>query len=292
MGQEMGRTSARRLFSRLSEDLATVAAEYSGFVACPLCLRLFPGDAIDLEDPELTEEHIIPGELGGTITTLTCKRCNNTHGSKIDAHLIQMLRSRDSFAGLSNRPFRGRIEIGGLTVPTDIDWKASVGEMTTFSLRQFKPSVHEAIQNQMRDGSVKTINVSISFDYIPGRTNIALLRIAYLAMFREIGYGYILSPAASVIREVIGSFEKCPIEVGQFVGRIGIESASISEPLHFLKIKGGIAIMVIMTLVTETKRYYAAFMPSPDLPSEAVITTLCDAAKSMTRAFPAGEQSA
>jgi hypothetical protein len=40
--------------------------------------------------------------------------------------------------------------------------------------------------------------------------------------------------------------------------------------------------MVVMTLHTETKRYYAAFMPSPELKPETVVATLRDAAKSVS----------
>jgi hypothetical protein len=279
----VGRLSAHKLFSKLSDDLATINVKYRGLVACPLCLRLFAEEGIDIEEPELTEEHIIPRELGGNIKTLTCKLCNNLHGSQIDAHLVQMLRSRDSIEGLSNRPFRGRIEIAGMRVPTNIDWKASVGKMTTFGLRQFKPAVHEAIREKMRSGIVKTMNVTLIFDFIPGRANIGLLRIAYLAMFREFGYGYILSPAAAAIRGIINTFDKCPAEVGRFVGQVGGQPERFGKPLQLLKIRGGIAIMVVATLVTETKRYYAAFMPSPELPPESVIATLCDAAQSVTR---------
>lgn len=289
----MGRALAHKLFSPLSEDLATINAKYRGFVECPLCLRLFAEEAIDLEPPQLTDEHIIPGELGGDTTrTLTCKRCNNVHGSKIDAQLIQMLRSRDAIEGLSNRPFPGRIEIGGIEFPTDIDWKASVGKMTTFELRQFNPVQHEAMKDQLRDGSVKTIKVSLNFGFIPERINIALLRIAYLTMFREFGYNYILSPAASVVREIINSFEKCPKEIWQFVGQVGVEPGRFIEPVQLLKIRDGIAVMVVMTLVTETRRYYATFMPSPELAPESVITTLCDAAKSVTRRPPEEAQCA
>jgi hypothetical protein len=49
---------------------------------------------------------------------------------------------------------------------------------------------------------------------------------------------------------------------------------------------------VVMTLVTETKRYYGTFMPSPELAPESVITVLCDAAKSVTRRPPAEAQCA
>jgi len=217
------------------------------------------------------------------MTTLTCRSCNNTHGSKIDAHLIQMMRSRDSIEGLSDRPFRGRIEVAGMSVPTDINWKASVGKTTTFALRPFDPVVHEAIRSEMTGGKVRTLNVTLRFDFIPGRSNLALLRIAYLAMFRELGYRYILSRSVSVIRNVINSFETCPSEIGQFVGEMGGEPQRFGKGIHFLKIRDGIAIMVVVPLITETTRYYAAFMPSPELPPESVITTLCDAARSLDR---------
>jgi hypothetical protein len=292
--ETMGRALAHRLFSQLSEDLATINAKYRGLVGCPLCLSLFAESAIDLEPSELTDEHIIPRELGGNINTrtLTCKCCNNVHGSKLDAHLIQMLRSRDSIEGLGNRSLHGRIKVGDITVPTDIDWKASVGRMSTFGLRRFNPVQHEAMKDQLTSGSVKTINVSLNFDFIPGRANIALLRIAYLTMFREFGYSYILSQAASIIREIINSFQKYPAEIGQFVGEVGIEPGLLIEPVQLLKVRDGIAVMVVMTLVTETKRYYATFMPSPELVPESVITTLCDAAKSVTRRPPAEAQCA
>jgi len=177
-----------------------------------------------------------------------------------------------------------------MTVPTDIDWKASVGKLTTFALRRFKPAVHEAIRGHMTSGNVKTINVTLSFDFIPGRADIALLRIAYLAMFREYGYRYTLSPAASVIREIINSFQKCPPEMGQLVGQVRSEPERFGKRLQLLKIQGGVAIMVVMPLVTETTRYYAAFMPSPELPPESVIAILCNAAKSVTRRPPSETQ--
>jgi hypothetical protein len=115
------------------------------------------------------------------------------------------------------------------------------------------------------------------------RADIALLRIAYLAMFREFGYRYILSPAASVIREIINSFDQCPMGIGKFIGQVrGGEPERFGKSLQLLKIQGGIAIMVVMTLVTETKRYNAALMPSPELPPKSVIATLCGAAKSVS----------
>src|SRR5665213_944556 len=214
----MSKERAHRLFSRLALDLTRVTPDHPDHILCPLCLRPFARKAIDMADPELTEEHIIPEEIGGRLLTLTCRSCNNTHGSQLDAHLIQMLRSKDALDGFGTRPFCGRIEVGGVTVPTDIDWKVSSGETTTFRLRQFNPDVHAAIQRQMSESPVESINVTLNLGYVPLRSYIAVLRIAYLAMFKEMGYWYILSPAASVVREIVYDFEKAPRELGQIVG--------------------------------------------------------------------------
>ena len=277
----MQRARTHRMFAELSADLAKITPNYPVQVGCPLCLRTFTEDAIDLEEPELTEEHIIPEELGGKIVTLTCKTCNNVHGAKIDAHLIQMMRSRDTMEGFGKRPFRGSIKVSGMTVPTDVDWKAFAGETTTFRLRKFKPGVHDAIRAEMRKGTVETINVHFSFDYIPARANIALLRAGYLAMFQRLGYSYILNPTLAVMREIINTYENYREELGQFVGEVGSDGASFKEPLHFIPIQGGIAVMVVMTLKTDAKRHYAAFLPSPELQPGGVLATLGEAAKSI-----------
>src|SRR5437667_10578715 len=94
----MARKRAHCLFSKLSGDLARTA-NYSNKVLCPLCLQSYSEDAIDLEEPELTVEHIAPESLGGKVVTLSCKSCNSTHGSRLDSHLVQMVRSQDSLAG-------------------------------------------------------------------------------------------------------------------------------------------------------------------------------------------------
>ena len=114
----MSAERAHHSFSALAADLARFTPEYPGKILCPLCLTPYAEEALDLDEPLLTEEHIIPGELGGRIVTLSCKACNSTHGAKIDHHLIELVRSRDTAEGKGTRPFRGQLEIAGMTVPT------------------------------------------------------------------------------------------------------------------------------------------------------------------------------
>jgi hypothetical protein len=273
--------SKKEIFSRLALDLARFTADYPGQILCPLCLTPYAEDALDSDDPLLTEEHIIPGELGGRVVTLSCKACNNTHGSEIDRHLIERVRSRDIFDGHGTRPFRGRIEIAGLTVPTDIDWKAPVGEMTTFQLRQFDPAVHDAIRERFKDGSVASLGVTMLPNYVPLRASLGVLRIGYLAMFHAVGYGYILSPAARVVRELIADFENVPLEVDH----MALEANSISplpaQAIEFHGTSGASAVMVLIRLTADTTRYYAAFMPRPEVQPEHVVSALCAAAEGL-----------
>src|SRR5215203_478907 len=59
---------------------------------CPLCLSDFRHAPEAPLDQIVAEEHVVPKALGGRIVTLTCRRCNNTHGSALEKHLIQRVR--------------------------------------------------------------------------------------------------------------------------------------------------------------------------------------------------------
>jgi HNH endonuclease len=275
----MAREKVHSLFRKQAADLAAVCSDYPGRVLCPLCLTAFGEDAIDLAEPELTEEHVIPSELGGRLLTLTCKRCNNLHGAEIDSHLIQRLRVEDSLEGAHDWPLKGRLEVAGMRAPADVDWRAHRNEMTQFRLRQFNPVVHDAIRESLRSRSVDTINVHFSFDYIPYRTDIGILRIAYLAAFRAWGYGYILSPAVQVVRNLINDFENVNEEVLEIVGQIRDISPVPQEPVQFLWFAEGPAIMAIIRLRAVTRRHYATFLPVPGGPPEEVFDILLRTAR-------------
>ena len=81
----MDRERAHRTFKQLAQDLARVKGHDSNVVLCPLCLGEYSEEALDLDDPELTEEHIIPGSLGGklrrchAIAATACMAPNSMH---------------------------------------------------------------------------------------------------------------------------------------------------------------------------------------------------------------------
>ena len=84
-----------RLFWELAADYQNFRTEAVDTVACPLCLAEY--DLANIAD--LTREHIVPSKLGGRSETLTCRKCNNTQGSCLDSHLINLMKSMDAIEG-------------------------------------------------------------------------------------------------------------------------------------------------------------------------------------------------
>ncbi len=76
----MARERAHYIFAELSEDLARTVANSFNRVLCPLCLQAYSDDAIDLEEPELTEEHIIPESLPCTKRLSEISKCGICSG--------------------------------------------------------------------------------------------------------------------------------------------------------------------------------------------------------------------
>lgn len=105
--------------------------------------------------------------------------------------------------------------------------------------------------------------------------HLGVLRIAYLAMFHRSGYSYILSPAAQVVRQLIADFEHIPSVVDDVVLEVNSISPLPKSPIEFQRVSGAPAIMVIVRLTADTTRYYATFLPYPQVPPEQVLNVLC-----------------
>lgn len=126
----MGRQSKQteEMFSRLAVDLAATRPGLVDSVLCPLCLRSLGRETLNSQgDDRLTVEHIVPSALGGGLITLTCKKCNNSHGSEVDAHLVQMVRAHNSLAG-DGSTLRGSLQICGLKLPAQTAWGGEKGK--------------------------------------------------------------------------------------------------------------------------------------------------------------------
>ena len=76
-----------------AEDLPPTGEYY----ACPCCLRAYGRDAPS--DGTLTYEDVPPKSVGGRWLVLTCKQCNNTAGTRLDAQARLREEQLDFLAG-------------------------------------------------------------------------------------------------------------------------------------------------------------------------------------------------
>jgi hypothetical protein len=191
----------RRLFDFYSANLVLYAPpELDDHFLCPLCFRKFSRP--DIEAGLLSIEHIISEALGGTLETLACVECNNDGGTEIEAHITKQLKVRDQFRGLNEEPVRGRVEIGGHRFAADIKWSQDEkNAILMFGKRKASNLASLNGASQALGEGAGPIKVEISFGYREGRPEIALLRMGYLAMFRQFGYGYVLHRNLDIVRE-------------------------------------------------------------------------------------------
>ena len=182
------------------------------------------------------------------------------------------MRSQDSLAGLGTLPLKGRIGIAGNQLPARFD----VSDRT-FRVGGSRPAVLDEIKHVFQEGRIESIDLNFSLGYIPGRAYLALLRIAYLAMFRELGYAYILSPAASVLREIISRAENPPVDLRNLIAELKNILPVPRQPLQFVSLGDIGAVAVVITLLADSKRYYAVPMPDPRASADNVLETLRNA---------------
>jgi hypothetical protein len=193
----MGKLDA--LFRLYAADLERLIPEHRGCFACPVCLRVIERQS-DLR-LVVAEDHIVPEALGGNISTLTCRPCNNGSGSALESHLVQHV-----LVEARKRPHRGTIDIDGavhrveLYPPESPDQPFRIVGMPKQSDRR----QIQAAEQRMAEGA-KEIKLDMSMGYIQLRSAVALIRSAYLLMFRTFGYSYVLDASAQPIREQLAN---------------------------------------------------------------------------------------
>jgi hypothetical protein len=183
-----------RLFEYYAADLRRFAPKYSDHFGCPLCYRVFK--KVDNLGELVAEEHVVSKQLGGRIVTLTCRSCNSEHGTKLDAHLVQRVRIE-----ANKRPMRTRFKMGTVAFGAEMYGRMEPGSPIKIAgvRKQSDPRQVEEVKRLLREG--RTINLNVNLGYNENRSLVALVRSAYLLMFRTFGYRYVLDSSAKVVRE-------------------------------------------------------------------------------------------
>jgi hypothetical protein len=167
---------------------------------CPLCLKVFIEQDLEQKNSNpLTIEDIPPKATKKSILLLTCKKCNNESGFKLDYIIKQQLKSEPFFKGtlhssipanlnlVGNKYIKGQIKIVGEN--------SLLFELPDKSNPFIKDSMKDLMQNWSKQGF--TFNYRIPDDR---KLKIAYLRIGYLLFFNTFGYLPLLDENLKTIR--------------------------------------------------------------------------------------------
>jgi hypothetical protein len=267
---------SERLFDTYAANLSACLSERCDYIECPLCLGRFSRD--DIRSGAITDEHIIARGLGsrlryktwGKLRTLTCRRCNNRDGTRLDAHLIRGVRAEDILAGLTEEHLDVRFIVGGTNIGADL--YLSAGGKPTLKVigdkKRSDPKMQEASGRAFEQGE-ETFKIEMNLGYSPLNLKVAFQRIAYLLMFRHFGYHYIRHESVRDVREQISRPDKDLI-VSNAVHRLDdappdLFGLDILHTPHDLR-----CFFVTLDLSTALDRYVGVVMPGLDSRDERV----------------------
>jgi hypothetical protein len=243
------------LFLKLAADYPQKGAKSETTVACPLCLAEYNLANI----AELTREHIVPSKLGGRSQTLTCWKCNNTQGSGLDSHLINLMKSLDAIEGAG--PIRTSIISDKGKITAELFLGAGTPD-EPIAIQIVGPASNmgavQDLGNIMREDS--TLELKMNFPVIPERYIRAAFRAAFLSVFKVEGYEYALSPGAEQVRTVLGT--GAPI-----LKNVVMEAFPERDPGTDLLVMPasfkdiGEYYAVLLRLKTKRTRYISVFLP-------------------------------
>lgn len=203
------------------------------FYKCPICCVDYDARAIEKEAPSdyrLTLEHAPPDSIGGKIVALTCKKCNNELGSRLDSQIA----AREQFFRFIDpkrsdpSPFPGQIAlIEDPTRATNVQISGKIGSGINIRAgKNNKPSHLLGTQERL----AKAHSSSSAFSgvlkvptYDQNRSNLGFLKNAFLCLFAKFGYTYALSEPARYI--VNGFLEKNDVEVVMLTPIFGYENS-------------------------------------------------------------------
>jgi hypothetical protein len=211
---------------------------------------------------KLTVEHVVPGTVGGTSTVLTCQNCNNTHGSKLDSHLVNHQLVTDAFQGHGSIPVE--ISANGKKVRANIVWGQESKKITIVG-KASRPQHCAAIESEMKAGQVESFDLTFSFKYSKSRFQKAVLRAGYLGLFKACGYEYAACEEAQIIRRRItdDSLDYPPLRpliVELREGRFPFDESHVTTTGT---VNGVPFYLVILRIERASTKYLGIYLPQP-----------------------------
>lgn len=199
----MFRRGSEALAHRFGPQLRELGIDADVYV-CPLCGAAHLIEATDSPDPELTVEHVPPEAAGGVELCLTCKPCNNSASSTINAAAANRYKWETALSGGGDHEVRGRAFLDGYEVGADMSFGGD-GANIVLNPQVARPRDAAGLVDSLRrSGSGEDMIITLTvptynweLDLVSG------LRDAYLIAFAALGYRYILRPELDAVRRQI-----------------------------------------------------------------------------------------
>lgn len=260
----------KRLFDKYSKQLSDVVKaglyeidlSFEQTFICPICLEQFCANDLDItKENHLTLEDAPPYSLGGNANTLTCKKCNNESGHKIDSHLVELLNEQDIRNFLPNTEAKVTVEhkdekVQGL-LKVDNDGRITI----THNTKNNNPQKLEDYVSKTGKDDNPILYFTASRVEVK-KVEVALLKSAYILAFEHYGYPLILSKAFDVVRQQILNPDKDIYPSGFWSIQKGYNEQS--KGVHFIISEGLQGIMSIFVLRSKSgaKKGYGVYLPT------------------------------
>jgi HNH endonuclease len=225
----------------------------AGRYLCPLCLEWFD----DLQD--LSLEHAPPASVGGSHIAVTCRGCNSTAGSSIDAALRWTETVRQFGSQAMTKPMPATFSFAGIEQRVAAQFGPdglSIMGVGKQNHPDVAPAMITALDEMVVRGSTEG-TMTLSFRSPDFRAaSIGWLRAAYLAAFAMLGYLYVLRGELDDVRLQIRDPTARILERYCVMTRGGPSArriAIVREPAE-------------LASVTVLSNDCAVFLPNPEMP--------------------------
>jgi len=132
--------------------------------------------------------------------------------------LKTLLKINEGFRG--DGDFKGRFTIFGETVPVGVHVRPGAGLAIT--ARGGSSQTIGAIEKGFRSHGRGKWSMQLNLPYSPGKASAAIARAAYLVAFHQLGYGYILSEPANILRqEILSAMDSHSERLCLLTGKLG-----------------------------------------------------------------------
>lgn len=197
----MSRNDDRRLEWHERGVRALVAARPAAphVYCCPLCLRGFDAAHLDL----LSIEDVPPRSVGGRPLLLTCRECNNRHGTELDAHIKAGRDLGEVLAG--SRETFGRLRVGDERMAVKGTVFGEHNELREI-VGKSDPAERDAVQGFFEglaggDATGREFQFEFLMRHDEWRERVGWLRVAYLYLFALLGHTFVLREVMNPIRD-------------------------------------------------------------------------------------------